>query len=251
MASQHYNWLSNMGMVCNKSKTEFIVFDRFKNRNQNLTLKIDQDFIKPVKTMKVLGVTFQDDLKWTKHISRAISSANSMFLPLKYVNKFLNRTQLRMAINAHFVSRLTFASPVWYKSISGKDLQRLNVNMNRAIRLILRDPKFKGSNRELYIRAGVRSLSSACTIANCTMLFKLCTNPRVDPLCVRLMSQCHVSDRFPDSLRFFDYSQTRVGRTSFINRAKHISELITFKWTNLSLPAFKRKIRDRTPSYTN
>ncbi len=149
MASQHYNWLSYMGMVCNKLKTEFIVFNRFKNNKQNLTLNIDLDFIKPVKTMKVLGITFQEDLKWTKHISKSISSANSMFLPLKYVNKYLNRTQFKSTVNAHFVSRLTFASPVWYKSISGKDLQRIDVNMNRVTRLILRDPKFKGSNREL------------------------------------------------------------------------------------------------------
>ncbi len=54
--------------------------------------------------------------------------------------------------------------------------------------------------------------------------------------------ECYFMSWLGNRLMFFDYGSKRIGRRSFINRAKYISELIPYEWTNLSPPAFKPKI---------
>ena len=45
-----------------------------------------------------------------------------------------------------------------------------------------------------------------------------------DPITECLMSQCHVLSGRKNRLFFYDYSIKRIGRSSFINRAKYIAE---------------------------
>lgn len=54
-----------------------------------------------------------------------------------------------------------------------------------------------------------------------------------------LFEQSYNLDRFPGNVYFFDYSKKRVGRSSFINRTKLVSELVPFKW--LDIPRVKMK----------
>ena len=244
-ANVHFEWLDSIGMCCNRSKTEFVIFDKH-SRFRGKELRIGNDIVKSVTSIKILGTIFQENLKWTKHISRNIASANSMLQSLRYINRYVSRQQFKMATNAHFVSKLMFGSTVWNKSISSKERLRLSVCLNRVARMNCGIYKKKVSNRFLYESSGMRSLTSLCTIADCTMLHKLSTVLDVEPLCERLMSQCYISNRFPNKVSFFDYSQTRIGKGSFVHRAKRIAELLTFDWINLSSAAFKSKIRERT-----
>ena len=251
IASQHYNWLDQMGMVCNRSKTEFVIFDRYR-RFQELRLRINDESISPSKSIKVLGIIFQDNLKWNKQVGAVISSANSMFLSLKYLNRFLSRTQMKCAIQAHFVSRLTFGSAVWNKSISCAERKRLNCTLNRVVRLLYKKRMDKNmSNRDLYLRTNMRTFSSLCTLIDCNMLFKICTEMNIEPLCEGLMARCHMSDRFPNKMFFFDYSSTKFGKSSFLNRSRYIAELLVFDWLNLSTPTFKRTLKVATPLFMN
>ncbi len=120
VASNHIECLESIGMTCNRSKTEFIIFDRW-SRFGDRSLAIGSDMISPSESMRILGIIFQNNLRWTKHVNKSISSANLIFLPIKYIGKFLTKNQLRTAINAHFVSKLTFASTVWNKVITAKE----------------------------------------------------------------------------------------------------------------------------------
>lgn len=255
VATKHFEWLEDIGMSCNRSKTEFIIFDRL-GRHRDKTLKIGTDIITPTNSMRILGTIFQDNLKWAKHINKSIASANSMIPSLKYVSRFLTRPQYRMAINAHFVSKIMFASTVWHTSISAKERKKLNINLNRMARALcwkeiqeMKKTNKKPSNKFVYETSGLRSLTSLCTIADCTMLYKLCTGLSIDPLCERLMSQCHSNDRSSNRLYFFDYSHRKVGKNSFVHRAKATAEFLTFDWAHLTLPNFKSKLRDITPIF--
>ena len=234
-------------IVCNQSKTfEFVVFDRNK-RHQELSLSIGNINIKTSDSIKVLGAIFQNDMRWSKQVNKVISNANSMFLPLKYIHRHLTQSQLKSAIFAHFISRLMFASPVWGKSILSTEKHRIETNMNRVVRLLTNREL---SNRELYINHGMRSFISMCTISDCSMLYKLCTALDIDPQCERLLSQCTTSSWFPGKITFYDYSRTRVDKSSFINCSKDISELIPFEWMNLSPSSFTRQLKAQTPFYS-
>lgn len=152
IATTHYNWLDNIGMVCNWSKTEFIIFDRHR-RFRNISLSIGQDQVKASDTIKVLGMIFQDDLKWSKQVSKSIMNANAMLLSLRFVNRFLNCPQFKLAIHVHFISRLTFGAPVCNNAITVRERLKLNVNLNKAIRLLALDFIKELTDRELLLYA--------------------------------------------------------------------------------------------------
>ena len=115
-----------------------------------------------------------------------------------------------MATNAHYVSKLTFGSVVWNKSITSKDRKKLTVNLNRVVWMnckgIIKSfetkDKKRTSNRKHYEVAGLRSLTSLCNIADCSLLYKICVGMCIEPLCGRLMAQCHTSNHNPNRLVF-------------------------------------------------
>ena len=80
-------------------------------------------------------------------------------------------------------------------------------------------------------------------------LHKICTELKPEPLVERLLSQCYFQARRENKLFFYDYSNKKVGRTSYINRAKYIAELIPFEWLNLSDMSFHTKIKSIIPPY--
>ena len=123
------------------------------------------------------------------------------------------------------------------------------MNCNGIIKSYDAQEKKRTPNKKHYEVAGLRSLTSLFAVADCSLLYKLCVGMGVEPLCERLMAQCHTSNRNPNKLFFFDYSRLWVGRSSFVNRAKLIAELIPFDWLNLSPLAFKNKIKQRFPIF--
>ena len=54
----HYDRLDKTGMVCNRGKTEFIVFDKQKCF-KDVNFRVNDDIIRPSSSIKVLGFTFQ------------------------------------------------------------------------------------------------------------------------------------------------------------------------------------------------
>ncbi len=76
-----------------------------------------------------------------------------------------------------------------------------------------------------------------------SLLRKFCTILKPEPIVERFISQCYFMSRLGNRLLFFNYGSKRIGWHSFINRAKCISELIPFEWTNLRPLAFKFKIK--------
>ncbi len=63
----HYDWFDKIGMVCNRGKTEFIVFDKQKHF-KDVNWRVNDDIINPSSSIKVLFFTFHDNLKWSKQV---------------------------------------------------------------------------------------------------------------------------------------------------------------------------------------
>ena len=63
------------------------------------------------------------------------------------------------------------------------------------------------------------------------------------------MARCHVSNRFPNKLFFFDYSNTKYGKSSFLNLSRYIAEQMLFDWLNLLLITFKKTLKTTIPLF--
>jgi hypothetical protein len=244
IVKKHFEWLKTLGMVVNPSKTEFIIFHPQQLKCVwNDPLLVDNCRVFPSKTLKILGVLFSHTLDWTPHVNSAMRKANSMIYALRYLNQKISRDHFRSLIHAHFLSNLTYSSQLWSGSISLKLKSRLDSCYFKVLRLLCWDFKGKKSRSALLAQSNMTSLRAIFYQRDALLLHKLCTTLIPDPIVGRLISQCHFTSRLGNRLLFFDYSSKRIGRQSFINRAKLISELIPFEWTHLSAPAFKTIIK--------
>jgi hypothetical protein len=244
IVKKHFEWLKTLGMVVNPSKTKFIIFHprQFKCI-WNDPLLVDNCRVFPSKTLKILGVLFSHTLDWTSHVNSAMRKANSMIYALRYLNPKLSRDHFRALIHSHFLSYLMYASQTWSGSISLKLKSRLDSCYFKVLRLLCWDFKGKKSRSALLAQSNMISLRAMFYQRDALLIHKLCTTLITDPIVGQLISQCYFTSRLGNRLLFFDYSSKRIGRQSFINRAKLISELIPFEWTHLSAPAFKSKIK--------
>lgn len=150
-------------------------------------------------------------------------------------------------IVSHVYSHLLYGLPVWGNNISVLDVSKLNGVIYKVLRLHCGVPKRGTHNIDLCNATGLRNFSSLRIIADACLLHTVCTQPSSTPIMLRLLQQSYTVNRIENRVFFFDYSVKKVGRTSFFNRAKRISELIPFPWANVSKHLFKFKMKICTP----
>jgi len=192
---------------------------------------------------------FTSNLKWNTHANQIISKCNRMSYMLRYLRTFLNDVQHRRIIFSHFLSVVFYCSPVWAGCLSFQDNRRLNSLIYKVIRLNCRDFSKILSNREICDKTLIRSFNSARIVNDSLMLHSLCTNPTNTLLTIRLMQNSVSFSRFPNKIAFHDQSRKRIGKNSFANRAKYISELIPYEWVTINSKIFRRRIKASVPIF--
>jgi len=236
----------DQGMVCNPTKTDFIVFGC---PGPPCSMIVGDGYIRSKDNITVLGVTFEKSLRWSTHVSNVIKKANSTTYSLRMLNLILPRSLHRQVIHSHFLSHLTYASPVWAGCLKVAEIRRMNALVFKVLRQHCFDYTRNLSNRELCVKSNIRSFTSLRIINDTIMLHGLCRNPTNLDLTIRLIQQSFSLPRYPDKLYFFDASQKRIGRSSFVNRSKQISELIPFAWPDIDVNVFKARIKSTVPLY--
>ncbi len=71
------------------------------------------------------------------------------------------------------------------------------------------------------------------------LLHCICTTLKPDSTVNRLISHGYFTSLQGNRLLFFDYASRKIGRHSFINRARYISELKPFEWDPPQLYGFQ------------
>jgi len=248
VSSTHIDFLTRMGMSVNKSKTEFMIFGyigpqiNFSFGGENLTNK---------NSMKILGITFQSNMKWLSHAKNVAKKINSFTYALRVLRLHLNQRQHLLVINAHVISHLSYGMPIWAYNSCQADRKRLNTLLLKVIRLNCRDFSKILTNRELFEGTKIRSFESLRIIADTIMLHKLITMPTNTELTVRLLQQTTYNPRYPNRIIFCDFSTKRIGHQSFVNRAGQVADLIPFPWSDLNTINFKKMIKASTPLLVN
>ena len=85
-------WLSANKLSINASKTKILLFKgKNKSQNQQISLRINNDIIKQVSSVRFLGLIIDEGLTWKEHIdsvSKNIIKSSSLIAKLQhYANK--------------------------------------------------------------------------------------------------------------------------------------------------------------------
>ena len=95
----------------------------------------------PIKTtITTLGVIFESELTFDKHISSITKQCNYKIFKIKQIKYLLNQTSLKLLTSAYILSKLDYCNSLLI-NITKIQEKRLNKIINHTCRLIFKLPK--------------------------------------------------------------------------------------------------------------
>ena len=130
-------WFSDNGMQANPGKFQFMVISPTPLPEQTLILN-DTTTITSENHVKILGVTVDDKLTFSKHIGLCCTKAARQLNALARISRYLDVSARKLIYNSFIVSCFSYCPLVWHfcgKQNSNK-LERIN---ERALRILFND----------------------------------------------------------------------------------------------------------------
>ena len=164
------DWLNANQISLNISKTEFILFRRHnKIIDYDLKIKLNGKRIFPSSCVKYLGVTLDENLSWTNHLSALstkLSRANSMLCKVRH---FVDKQTLRSIYFSIFSSHLTYACQIWGQ-IGTPYISKIISLQKIALRIITFSP-FRSPTSALFPELLILKFQDFVNISNCLFVF--------------------------------------------------------------------------------
>jgi len=128
-------WALRNNLSLNKSKSVDVIIYPSDRAKKHAPIVRPLTNIKRDSSIKILGVTFNDNLSLSRHVSEVTHSAAQALYALKLLKAHgLDQTSLELVCKATLISRLTYAAPSWRGYASAEDKLSLQSVINRARR---------------------------------------------------------------------------------------------------------------------
>ena len=137
-------WMLASKLKLNPDKTEFILFGSKKQRERlNVCFPIDilGNPLHPTKSVRNLGVWFDSDFSFSKHIQNVCKSCFIQLRDFRNIRQFLTHDAAVSVTNAFVSSRLDYCNSL-FRSLSKFNLHRLQSIQNSAARIVTNSSKY-------------------------------------------------------------------------------------------------------------
>ena len=246
-------YCKNNALKINESKCYFIAIGTKPGikKLDNILLDevlINNKTIKRVKSIRNLGLTFDEILSWRRHVNNMIGSAIAKFKDLNKLKKFLNADSKKILANSLILSYFNFCDMV-YMNIDMYLKKRIQKIQNLCLRFIFDIKKREHwSSQEYRKKINWLSMSDRRTLNGLSLLFKIINGQAPDYLKDMFTFISEISDRstrsYPNNIWIPNEHMSAIHRKSFRFSIPQI-------WNNLpesiknckSLHTFKKHIK--------
>ena len=84
-----------------------------EQKTPDLCLQVGKETIYNSTQVKLLGITFNNDLNFDMHVTRLCKKANSKFHALSRVSNYMGRGKLRLVMKSFIKSQFGYCPLVW------------------------------------------------------------------------------------------------------------------------------------------
>ena len=129
-------WFSDNYLVMNADKCHLLV----TKHDGNVFVNVDNEIIESSKNVKLLGITIDNKLDFTEHVSKICSKASKKIHAIARISNLMNSNKLRTLVKAFFESQFSYCPLVWM--FHSRTLNtRINKLHERVLRLVYKDPQ--------------------------------------------------------------------------------------------------------------
>ena len=128
-------WFEDNDMKMNSGKCHLFVSG---NKHENMCAKTGDDHIWESRTVKLLGITIDNELKFDEYISKVCKKAQRKLTVLTKITKYLDLNKLRLLFKTFFDSQFKYC-PLTCMFYSRTTSNKINKLHERALRLVYDD----------------------------------------------------------------------------------------------------------------
>ena len=133
------NTSDDLKMILNASKTKAFVINYSDNYQFTPRLRVPGNIsdLEVVSSVKIVGVTLTDDLKFHEHVDKIVKSANHKLWMLRRLMGFgLSKTDLIEIYEMFIRSRLEYCVPAWNSSLTESDKEEIERVQKTMLKII-------------------------------------------------------------------------------------------------------------------
>ena len=131
-------WTEDNRVTINHNKTVVMHFCTSTQQVPRPQLSIGHHHLQVVQTIRLLGVTLDDQLNWKQHVSNTVRSASFKLYMLRRLRSLGTPSpELQGVYTTFILPTLMYASPAWSSSLNISQKRKLERVQKRACRIIL------------------------------------------------------------------------------------------------------------------
>lgn len=131
------DWCDKNSMCLNTSKSHVITFSIKKSITNHTSISINNTDIEETQTAKLLGITYDQHMKFGEHVNSILAKSRSAFHALSQLKKAgLDANSLARFYQCRILPILTYAAPSWYPMITQANKDRLEKYQRLCLRII-------------------------------------------------------------------------------------------------------------------
>jgi ribonuclease HI len=174
-------WARRTGSSFAVEKTELIHLTRRKKELGKGSIDMDGKNIKTGPTAKLLGVVFDQEMRWKDHVQQAVKKATTTTLGMSGL-RHLRPAQMRQIYQACVLPKLDYASTVWHNPRKDKGHLRVFGTVQRAALLRIISAFRSVATQSLEVECHILPTHLRLKQRGQDVVSRLCTLPQEHPL---------------------------------------------------------------------
>ena len=143
-ASSILEFMASNGLVANPSKTEFMILNN-KNNGVPRKIRVGNSEVEEVKSTKLLGMTMDNDQKWTNHFwgkKGLLNALNQRLFAIRRIANHIPKEKLHQVAHSLWMSKMRYGIQLTHKvrlteeDKHSKDIKATQVAQNKMLRLL-------------------------------------------------------------------------------------------------------------------
>ena len=156
-------------MIVNPDKFQAIILDKLKRDHTDECITVDNQQIKVVSSVKLLGLQLDDKLNFNLHISNSSKSAANQLNALMRLKNIMKFEERKIWLNSYFMANFNYCPLVWMLP-NASSLKKIESLQKRALRFLCND--YEISYEELLPKSSTSSANFKRLRALCVELYK-------------------------------------------------------------------------------
>lgn len=182
------DWLDSIELCINVRKTNYIIFKTPKKKYTSVTLKIKDNIIENVQSVKYLGIIIDEYLKWDNHVKKLKKSIIPVTMAIKRSGG-LPQQAAKLVFNGFILSKIRYNICSW-SHCAKFHVEQMGIVMNKALKTLFKMHP-RTCTKEVYKTTGNLDINQLIYFEKCKYIYNIINGNQKSNIILKNRSTIH------------------------------------------------------------